>query len=138
MFNKFYLQLHSVRILLFFYFGHSFDAIDRVYSAAFWVFLEKMSCLNCLQVNNDAYHLKTRFYKSRQPLVVFSLNMVLNSKELCKGYCFCKNADAVCLVCQFKICYLNNKYDLYKNCLNWGFLSGFDKRKCEYAKLCWL
>ena len=100
----------------------------------FGFFLEKMSCLNFLQVNNDPFHLKTRFFKSRQPLVVFSLNTVLNSKELFKGYCFCKNTDAVCLVCQFKICYLNNEYDLYENCLNWDFLSGFHKRMCEHLK----
>ena len=93
-----------------------------------------MSCLNCLQVNNDAFHQKTRFFKSGQPLVVFLLNTVLNSKKICQAYCCCEKATPKCLVCKFWTEFLNNEYDIYENSLDVHFLSFFHEQLVENLK----
>ena len=41
------------------------------------------------------------------------------------NYCFCKKVGLKCSVCQLKMVYLNDKYDLYENCFYMHFLAVF-------------
>ena len=84
-----------------------------------------MSCINCFKNNAEAFEKATCVFQSRRSLVLFLLNMVLNIKDLWEHYCFCDSSVILCAVCQFKIVYLNDEYDLYENSLDFNFLARF-------------
>ena len=42
-----------------------------------------------------------------------------------ENYCYCENVSVKCSVCQFRMVYLNDEYDLYENCFNLHFLAVF-------------
>ena len=61
-----------------------------------------MNCgVNSLQENIFAFDQKINNIQGRRPLVLFLLNIVLNSKEICKQYCFCRKTMRKCFPCQF-------------------------------------
>ena len=91
-----------------------------------------MTCSNCLRENNVAFDQTVNYFQGRRPLVVFLLNTVLNSKEICKNHC--KITMGKCLACQFRIFYMNSEYDLYENCFDGCFFHFFHLRMCENLK----
>ena len=74
------------------------------------------------------------FFKADAPFLIFLLNIVLKSKEMCKNYCYCKNIIGKCLACQFKTFYMNSKYGLYENCFDRHFLHFFHLCICDNLK----
>ena len=93
-----------------------------------------MNCVNCLQENNAAFDGKVNDFQGRRPLVVFLLNTVLNSKDICKNFCYCPKIIGKCLACPFKIYYLNSEYDIYENCFDCRFLHFFHSQMRENLK----
>ena len=85
-------------------------------------------------MQNELFKLFASKQKSRQPLVVFLLNTVLNSKKICQAYCCCEKAAPKCLVCKFWTEFLNNEYDIYENSLDVHFLSVFHEQLVENLK----
>ena len=60
-------------------------------------FLEKMSCKNCLQNDEESFERSTCIFRSRWSLVIFLLNVVLNIKELWEDYCYYEKLSEKCL-----------------------------------------
>ena len=58
-------------------------------------------------------------------LVIFLLNVVLNVRDLWQSYCYCKKVSTKCSVCQFRMVYLNDDYEIYENSFDLNFLSIF-------------
>ena len=83
---------------------------------------EKMSCLNCLKINEE----KCVFARGRQQMFFFLLNIVLNIKKFAAEYCCCKDSFQICLVCQAKYFYRDYEYKIYKNNLDLSRLTIID------------
>ena len=64
-------------------------------------------------------------FKSRQSMVIFLLNVVLNIEKFWKDFCFCTNSKLICSVCQMRLIYLNDQYDIYENSFNMDFILKF-------------
>ena len=58
-------------------------------------------------------------------MVIFLLNVVLNIEKFCKDFCFCTDSKLICSVCQMRVVYLNDQYDIYENSFNIDFLLKF-------------
>ena len=86
-----------------------------------------MTCENCFKDNVEAFEKTSCQFKSRRPLVIFLLNIVLNIKDLWGRYCFCVKKVGVlpCSICQFRVVYLNDEYNIYENSFDLNFLSVF-------------
>ena len=94
-----------------------------------------MSCQNCFQDNIDAFEKATCVFSSRRPLVIFLLNVVLNIKDLWDRYCFCeKSCISPCFVCQFRLVYLNDDFDIYENFFDLHFLFTFHRHLYKNLK----
>ena len=96
-----------------------------------------MTCNNCFKDNVDAFEKATCQFNSLRSLVIFLLNVVLNIKDLREQYCFCekvKNSVNRCSVCQFRIAYLNDEYDIYENSFDLYFLSKFNTHLVKNLK----
>ena len=94
-----------------------------------------MSCQNCFKDNIDAFEKATCVFSSRRPLVIFLLNVVLNIKDLWERYCSCeKSCISPCLVCQFRLVYLNDDFDIYENSFDLHFLFTFHRHLYENLK----
>ena len=65
------------------------------------------------------------YLKSRQPLVIFLLNVLLNIEKFWNDFCFCTDHKLICPVCQMRVVYLNDQYDIYENSLILDFLLKF-------------
>ena len=87
-------------------------------------FLEKMSCKNCLQNDEESFERSTCIFRSRWSLVIFLLNVVLNIKELWEDYCYYEKLSEKCSVCQFRMVYLND-FDLYEHSFDFNFLVNY-------------
>ena len=66
-------------------------------------------------------------------MVIFILNVLLNIKDFRDRFCICKK-DFPCLLCQFRMVYLNEDYDIYKNSFNLHFLFVFHRHLYENLK----
>ena len=87
-----------------------------------------MSCQNCFKDNIDAFEKTTCVFSSRRSLVIFLLNVALNIKDLRDRYCFCEKRSIIpCLVCQFRLVYLNDDFDIYENSFDLHFLFTFHR-----------
>ena len=85
-----------------------------------------MNCQKCFKDNVEAFEKATCQFCSRRSLVIFLLNVVLNIKDLWDHYCFCDKVGVLpCLVCQFRVVYLNDEYDIYENSFDLNFLLDF-------------
>ena len=87
-----------------------------------------MACNNCFKDNADAFEKVTCQFYRRRSLVIFLLNVILNIKDLWEQHCFCKkvkNSVNRCSVCQFRIVYLNDEYNINENSFDLNFLSKF-------------
>ena len=84
-----------------------------------------MACKNCLKDNEELFNHSTSIFKSRQSLVVFLLNVVLNIKDLWESYCYSEKVSEKCSLCQFKMIYWNDQYAIYENSFNMDFLVRF-------------
>ena len=58
-------------------------------------------------------------------MVIFLLNVVLNIEKFWKDFCFCTNSKLICSVCQMRLIYLNDQYDIYENSFNMDFILKF-------------
>ena len=92
-----------------------------------------MSCQNCFKNNMDAFEKATCVFSSCRPLVIFILNVLLNIKDFKNCLCICKK-DFLCLPCQFRMVYLNDDYDIYKNSFNFHFLFVFHRHLYKNLK----
>ena len=92
-----------------------------------------MSCQNCFKNSMDAFEKATCVFSSRRPMVIFILNVLLNIKDFRDRFCICKK-DFPCLLCQFRMVYLNEDYDIYKNSFNLHFLFVFHRHLYENLK----
>ena len=87
-----------------------------------------MTCKNCFKDNIEAFEKATTVFSSRRPLVIFLLNVILNIKDLKDRYCFFKKSIVLpCFVCQFRMVYLNDDYDIYENSFDLHFLFTFHR-----------
>ena len=94
-----------------------------------------MSCQNCFKDNIDAFEKATCVFSSRRRLVIFLLNVVLNIKDLWDHHCSCKKSCiSQCLVCQFRLVYLNDDFDIYENSFDLYFLFTFPCHLYENLK----
>ena len=94
-----------------------------------------MSCQNCFKDNIDALEKATCVFSSRGSLVIFLLNVVLNINDLRDRYCACeKSCISPCLVCQFRLVYLNDDFDIYENSFGLHFLFTFHRHLYENLK----
>lgn len=84
-----------------------------------------MVCQNCDENNTESFEKATCGFDSRRSLVLFLLNVVLDIQEIWDKYCFCEKCVVPCLVCQFRIAYLNDEYMIYENSFNLQFLADF-------------
>ena len=81
----------------------------------------------------DAFEKATCVFSSCRPLVIFILNVLLNIKDFKNCLCICKK-DFLCLPCQFRMVYLNDDYDIYKNSFNFHFLFVFHRHLYKNLK----
>ena len=85
-----------------------------------------MNCQKSFKDNVEAFEKATCQFRSWRSLVIFLLNVILNIKDLWDRYCFCDKVGVLpCLVCQFRVVYFNDEYDIYENSFNLNFLSDF-------------
>ena len=84
-----------------------------------------MAYQNCFVNETEKFQKTTCVFKSRQPLVLFLLNVVLNIEKFWAGFCYCTDSKLICFICQMRVFYLNDQYDIYENSLNMDFLSKF-------------
>ena len=84
-----------------------------------------MACPNCFVNETEKFQKTTCVFKSRQLLVLFLLNVVLNIEKFWAGFCYCADSKLICFICQMRVFYLNDQYDIYENSLNMDFLSKF-------------
>ena len=75
----------------------------------------EMPCCNCFKNDAEAFEKATCVFDSRRSLVLFLLNVLLNIEEIWEKYCFCEKCVIPCLVCQFRIAYIHDEYDIYEN-----------------------
>ena len=64
-------------------------------------------------------------FKSRKPLAFFLLNVILNIEKFWKDFCYCTDTKLICSVCQMRVVYLNDQYDLYQSSFDLDFLIKF-------------
>ena len=94
-----------------------------------------MTWQNCFKDNVDAFKKATCQFNCRRLLVIFLLNVVLNIKDLWIHYCFCDKFSVLsCSVCQFRVVYLNDEYDIYENYFDLNFLSNFHRHLYKNLK----
>ena len=127
-FKTFYSTLIGKSISLLFFLLFFCSEISRTINLLFFFFLEKMTCNNCCKDNVDTFEKATCQFYSWCSLVTFLLNVVLNIRGLWGQYCFnkkVKNSVNRCSVCQFRIVYLNEEYDICENSFDLNFLSKF-------------
>ena len=67
----------------------------------------------------------TCYFKSRRSLATFLLNIILNVQELWNNCFFCEKVLEEYSICQFRMLYWNDQYDLYENSFNLKFLLRF-------------
>ena len=84
-----------------------------------------MDCLKCCQNNKEKFNQDTCVFACRRDLVVFLLNVSLNIKKHWERYCYCKTAAKRCLVCEFRLLYQDDEYQIYKNCFDLHYLAVF-------------
>ena len=84
-----------------------------------------MACQNCFVNETEKFQKTTCVFKSRQPLVLFLLNVVLNIEKFWADFCYRTDSKLICFICQMRVFYLNDQYDIYENSLNTDFLSKF-------------
>ena len=84
-----------------------------------------MVCENCFVNKTGKFQKASCVFKSRQPMVIFLLNVVLNIEKFWKDFCFCTDSKLICSVCQMRVVYLNDQYDIYENSFNMDFLLKF-------------
>ena len=75
--------------------------------------------------NMEKFKKTTCVFKSRQPLAFFLLNVILNIEKFWKDFCYCTETKFICSVCQMRVVYINNQYDLYQNSFDLDFLIKF-------------
>ena len=95
-----------------------------------------MTCENCFKNNINAFEKATQEFSSQRPMVIFLLSVLLNINDLRDRYCFCKKSSSIlpCMVCQFRMVYLNDEFDIYKNCFDMHFLSTFHRHLYKNLK----
>ena len=136
-FKTFYSTLIGKSISLLFFLLFFCSQTSRTINSLFFFFLEKMTCNNCFKDNVDAFEKATCQFYSQRSLVIFLLNVTLNIKDLWEQYCFCKkvkNSVNPCSVCQFRIVYLNDEYNIYVNSFDLNFLSKFHTHHVKNLK----
>ena len=58
-------------------------------------FLEKLAHENCFVNRTEKFQKASCVFKSRQPLVIFLLTVVLNIEKFWKNFCFCTDSKLV-------------------------------------------
>ena len=81
-----------------------------------------MSFKDCLQNDEELFERSAYIFCSRWSLVIFLLNVVLNIKELWED---CEKLSEKCSVCQFRMVYLNDEFDLYEHSFDFNFLVNY-------------
>ena len=84
-----------------------------------------MACENCFVNKTEKFQKTTCILKSRQSLVLFLLKVVLNIEMFWVDFCYCTDSKLICSICQMRVVYLNDQYDIYENSFNMDFLSKF-------------
>ena len=80
---------------------------------------------NCFVNRTEKFQNASCIFKSRQLLVIFLLTVALNIEKFWEDFCFCTNSRLNCPVCQMRVVYLNDQYDIYENSFNMDFLLKF-------------
>ena len=84
-----------------------------------------MECENCFVNKTEKFQKASCIFKSRQLLVIFLLTVVLNIEKFWEDFCFYTDSKLNCSVCQMRVVYLNDQYDIYENSFNMDFLLKF-------------
>ena len=80
-------------------------------------------CENCYLFGEFKLYSKVGFFESRQEMVIFMLNTILNIQKYFLDFCEC-NGHSICLLCNIgEIFNKNLTYKIYKNCLDFNLIS---------------
>ena len=86
-----------------------------------------MVCV-CFKQNFEEFEKISTVFESQRPLVIFSLNILLNIEELWEKYWFCSSNRERCLNCQFRKVYFDEslfQFEIYEHCFDLDFLFKF-------------
>lgn len=84
-----------------------------------------MDCSCFHDLNQKEFEKISCTFGSRRELLFFLLNTLLNVKDFTDQLYYCAKINKQCLVCEMKIEFINNEYDLYEICSILIFLLNF-------------
>lgn len=90
---------------------------------------------NCYLVDSMKIHIKFSFYETRQKLVLFILQVLLNIQKYSHEFCTCEQ-DFFCRTCAIAQTYKRTQYEVFEHCLNLDFLIDLEGRL--HGSICFL
>lgn len=82
---------------------------------------------NCYLVDSMKIHIKFSFHETRQKLLLFILQVLLNIQKYSHEFCTCEQ-DFFCRTCAIAQTYKRTQYEVFEHCLNLDFLIGLKGR----------
>ena len=80
-------------------------------------------CENCYLFDEFKLYSKVGFFETRQEMVIFMLNTILNIQKYFSDFCKC-DGHSICLLCNIGEVFNKDLTDkIYKNCLDFNLMS---------------
>ena len=79
-------------------------------------------CKNCFIFDEFKLRSKIGFFETRQSMVVFILNAILNIEKYFLDFCKC-DGENVCAVCDCAEMFKRTQFAVHKNSLNYDFVN---------------